>query len=167
MARNADVRTGDLLVSSGLGSRFPAGYPVATVSEVRGDSGEPFLLVSARPMAALDRVREVLLVKPRSAAEPGPDPGESEVTAPPVAPPADTRAPSLPAVTPVAPAAPADTRAAPPAVGTSAPPADTEDVTPAAAPPPDATATEPDTTPGDSVPAQDGAAAGEPENAPQ
>ena len=65
MARNADVRAGDLLVSSGLGGVFPGGYPVATVLEVRGDSGEAFLTVTAQPTAALDRVREVLLVRPQ------------------------------------------------------------------------------------------------------
>ncbi len=43
MARNSDVKPGDLLVSSGLGGTFPAGYPVGTVVEVRGDSGEAFL----------------------------------------------------------------------------------------------------------------------------
>lgn len=64
LTRNADIRPGDLLVSSGLGGSFPAGYPVATVDEVRGDSGEPFLVVSARPEAALERIREVLLVQP-------------------------------------------------------------------------------------------------------
>jgi len=64
LARNSDIKAGDLLVSSGLGGSFPAGYPVATVQEVRGDSGEPFLVVSARPEAALERIREVLLVQP-------------------------------------------------------------------------------------------------------
>ncbi len=65
MARNSDVKPGDLLVSSGLGGTFPPGYPLATVTEVRGDSGEPFLTVTASPAAALDRIREVLLVKPQ------------------------------------------------------------------------------------------------------
>ncbi|MCK6371123.1 MAG: rod shape-determining protein MreC [Gammaproteobacteria bacterium] len=69
MARNSDVRSGDLLVSSGLGGAFPPGYPLGTVTEVRGDSGEPFLAVSARPAAALDRVREVLLVIPQEQPE--------------------------------------------------------------------------------------------------
>lgn len=71
VARNADIVVGDLLVSSGLGGRFPAGYPLGTVTEVRGDSGEPFLVVSARPAAALDRIREVLLVIPPPAVPAG------------------------------------------------------------------------------------------------
>ncbi|HEB98156.1 MAG TPA: rod shape-determining protein MreC [Thiotrichales bacterium] len=59
---NADVRVGDLLVSSGLGGRFPPGYPVARVKEVIVDSGQSFARVFAEPLAALDRSREVLLV---------------------------------------------------------------------------------------------------------
>ncbi len=59
---NHDVRRGDLLVTSGLGGRFPRGYPVAEVIEVAFDPGSPFALIIARPTAQLDRVREVLLV---------------------------------------------------------------------------------------------------------
>ncbi|MEG3007846.1 MAG: rod shape-determining protein MreC, partial [Pseudomonas sp.] len=49
-------------VSSGLGQRFPAGYPVATVKEVIHDSGQPFAIVRAVPTAALNRSRYLLLV---------------------------------------------------------------------------------------------------------
>jgi len=59
---NADVREGDLLVSSGLGGRYPAGYPVARITEVSHKSGDEFLTVSAAPTASLHRGREVLLV---------------------------------------------------------------------------------------------------------
>jgi len=62
VADTADVKEGDLLVSSGLGQRFPAGYPVATVSEVIHDSGQPFAIVRAVPTAALNRSRYMLLV---------------------------------------------------------------------------------------------------------
>ncbi|MBD3648202.1 MAG: rod shape-determining protein MreC [Pseudomonadales bacterium] len=58
----ADIKEGDLLVSSGLGDRFPSGYPVGVVNEVRHDPGEPFAAVTARPSARLDRSRHVLLV---------------------------------------------------------------------------------------------------------
>lgn len=64
LPRNGDVRRGDLLVTSGLGGTFPAGYPVAMVDEVLDISGEPFLTVTATPTAALNRVREVLLLWP-------------------------------------------------------------------------------------------------------
>lgn len=59
---NADIREGDILVSSGLGERFPVGYPVAEVQQVVRNSGQAFARVIARPMARLDRSRNVLLV---------------------------------------------------------------------------------------------------------
>ncbi len=60
---NADVREGDLLVSSGLGGTFPPGYPVGTVRRVEGITGQPFLEIDAEPAAALNRIREVLLLQ--------------------------------------------------------------------------------------------------------
>jgi rod shape-determining protein MreC len=62
VAATTDIREGDLLVTSGLGGRFPVGYPVAVVSEVERDPGQPFARILARPSAALDRSRHVLLV---------------------------------------------------------------------------------------------------------
>ena len=59
---NDDIRSGDRLVTSGLGGRFPAGYPVARVTEVVEDAGEPFLRVTARPIAQIARNKHVLLV---------------------------------------------------------------------------------------------------------
>lgn len=59
---NADVRVGDLLVSSGLGGGYPAGYPVATVTEITHDPGSEFLTVIAEPEASLNRGREVLVI---------------------------------------------------------------------------------------------------------
>lgn len=61
---NADVVVGDLLVSSGLGGRFPAGYPVGIVTKVKKDPGESFARVIAKPSAELERNNEVLLVWP-------------------------------------------------------------------------------------------------------
>lgn len=62
VADTADIKVGDLLVSSGLGQRFPTGYPVATVTEVIHDSGQPFAIVRAMPTANLNRSRYMLLV---------------------------------------------------------------------------------------------------------
>ncbi len=62
VANTLDIGVGDLLVSSGLGGRFPAGYPVAEVTEVTIDQGRAFAEVKARPMAKLNRSRHVLLV---------------------------------------------------------------------------------------------------------
>lgn len=58
----ADIREGDLLVTTGLGRRYPAGYPVAVVTAVEQSPSEPFLVVEARPTAQLDRTSHVLLV---------------------------------------------------------------------------------------------------------
>jgi rod shape-determining protein MreC len=59
---NADVREDDLLVTSGLGEKFPPGYPVGVIRRVNRVTGQPFLEVDAEPAAALNRIREVLLV---------------------------------------------------------------------------------------------------------
>ncbi|NNG13739.1 MAG: rod shape-determining protein MreC, partial [Gammaproteobacteria bacterium] len=61
---NTHMQEGDLLVSSGLGGRFPAGYPVARVSSVENVPGQAYLHVVAEPSARLQRSREVLLVWP-------------------------------------------------------------------------------------------------------
>jgi len=70
LPNNADVRPGDLLVSSGLGGVFPQGYPVAVVTEVKVQPGKHFARIQARPTAALDRIREVLIVWPHNAPQP-------------------------------------------------------------------------------------------------
>jgi rod shape-determining protein MreC len=62
VASTEDIEVGDLLVSSGLGGRFPVGYPVAVVTEVLRDPGQTFARVKAAPSAALNRSRHVLLV---------------------------------------------------------------------------------------------------------
>jgi rod shape-determining protein MreC len=71
---NADIRVGDLLVTSGLGGRFPPGYPVAEVLDVEQDPGRAFSHVTARPRALLDRSREVLVVWPPELEGPPPPP---------------------------------------------------------------------------------------------
>ena len=58
----ADIREGDLLVTSGMGQRFPVGYPVAVVSEVQRNTGQPFARIQALPAASLNRSRYMLLV---------------------------------------------------------------------------------------------------------
>jgi len=62
VAATTDIEEGDLLVSSGLGGRFPVGYPVAVVSKLVRDPGRAFAIVTASPVAALDKSRHVLLV---------------------------------------------------------------------------------------------------------
>ncbi len=58
----ADIEVGDVLVSSGLGEVFPAGYPVAEVSSIQGLAGEPFLTIEARPFAEMNKVKNILLL---------------------------------------------------------------------------------------------------------
>lgn len=64
LPNNADIVVGDLLITSGLGGRFPSDYPVAVVSEVRQDPSQPYAMINATPTAQLERAREVLLVWP-------------------------------------------------------------------------------------------------------
>ena len=85
---SADIKVGDALVTSGLGGRFPAGFPVGEILEISNDESGMFAAAIARPAAALDRSGEVLLLQdlpqpvgppaPVDAASPeaGPGPGE-------------------------------------------------------------------------------------------
>jgi len=59
---NADIRVGDMLVSSALGERFPYGYPVARIVSAERDSGRKFMIVKAKPLAKLNNSRYVLMV---------------------------------------------------------------------------------------------------------
>ena len=73
--RNTDIRKGDLLITSGMGGRFPYGYPVATVRTVTVDVNEPFLRIIAEPIAKLNYSREVLLAWPGDTPAPIDPPG--------------------------------------------------------------------------------------------
>jgi rod shape-determining protein MreC len=68
----ADIREGDLLVSSGMGGTFPAGYPVAKVGKIVNDPNESFLEIDARPVARLNHSKQVLLIWPGAAGKPAP-----------------------------------------------------------------------------------------------
>ena len=62
LARTADVRRGDLFVTSGLGHLYPEGYPVGTIQKIESDVNSPFLSIVAEPVAQLSGAREVLLM---------------------------------------------------------------------------------------------------------
>jgi len=62
LPNNADIQRGDLLVTSGMGGVFPTGYPVAVVDSINRIPHEPFADVTATPEAALDKVREIMLI---------------------------------------------------------------------------------------------------------
>ena len=59
---NANLQKGDLLVTSGLGGRFPAGYPVAHITEITRNPHQSYAVVKAQPAAALEQIREILIV---------------------------------------------------------------------------------------------------------
>lgn len=69
MTADADIRIGDLLISSGMGGRFPTGYPVATVTEVLQQPSDEFLTINTLPVTQLDHGREVLLIWPETIKE--------------------------------------------------------------------------------------------------
>jgi rod shape-determining protein MreC len=62
--QTADFTVGDMILTSGLGEHFPAGYPVGVIESVHKDPGMPFSTISVQPSAHLDRSRQVLLIWP-------------------------------------------------------------------------------------------------------
>nr|VFJ47285.1 MAG: rod shape-determining protein MreC [Candidatus Kentron sp. FW] len=64
MPTNTDLNIGDVLVTSGLGGKFPPGYPVGEVTHIKRDTGQPFAKILVKPYAWLERNREALFVKP-------------------------------------------------------------------------------------------------------
>ena len=60
---SSDVKIGDVIVTSGLGGRFPPGFPVGTLVKLRRDESRAFLVGELRPAAQLDRGRDVLLLR--------------------------------------------------------------------------------------------------------
>jgi len=73
---SADVKVGDAIITSGLGGRFPPGFPVGTIDSLRPDDSRAFLLGALKPAARLDRGRDVLLLQ--QSREPGLGIGDSE-----------------------------------------------------------------------------------------
>jgi rod shape-determining protein MreC len=64
---SAGVEVGDEIVTSGLGGRFPAGFPVGKITALRPDDTHAFLVGELKPAAQLDRGRDVLLLRPGAA----------------------------------------------------------------------------------------------------
>lgn len=62
LTASADIRIGDLLVTSGMGRRFPRRYPVAVVENIVNDPNEPFLRITAKPKSHLNSGTEVMLI---------------------------------------------------------------------------------------------------------
>jgi rod shape-determining protein MreC len=133
---SSDVKVGDILVTSGLGGRFAAGFPVGTITALRPDESRAFLVGDVKPAAQLDRGRDVLLLRtlparpiigpaspgtvpsmpaaggatpPTVAAQPAGAPNSSDKSAASAAAAAKTPRPAVPAAT--TPAQPADAAA--------------------------------------------------------
>ena len=62
--QTADIKTGDMFLTSGLSDRYPSGYPVGQVVSVTHDPGLPFMTIILKPSAHLNQSRQVLLVWP-------------------------------------------------------------------------------------------------------
>jgi rod shape-determining protein MreC len=73
MAANAEVQTGDLLVTSGIDGTYPAGLPVASVMRIERDAEHSFARVVCQPSAGVDRGRYVLVLTNEAKAPPRPD----------------------------------------------------------------------------------------------
>lgn len=59
---STDVRTGDVLVTSGLGGKYPEGYPVSTIIKINQDETRAFAQLYSKPIAQIDRLRYLLLL---------------------------------------------------------------------------------------------------------
>lgn len=68
--RNTPLRKGTVLVSSGLGGRFPPGLPVGTVTAIRRPVTRSFADIRVKPAASLETLNTVLLLWPGARARP-------------------------------------------------------------------------------------------------
>lgn len=80
MAANADIKNGDVLVTSGIDGTYPAGLPVATVARIERDAAYTFARISLAPTAGIDRYRQVLVLS--TEAKPPPPLAEQPVRKP-------------------------------------------------------------------------------------
>jgi rod shape-determining protein MreC len=69
VTKSDDVKVGDLLVTSGLGGKYPEGYPVARITSVRSDESREFGRILSQPVAKIDRLRYMLLLSTVSNSE--------------------------------------------------------------------------------------------------
>ena len=62
LPNTTDIKMGDLLLSSGMGNRFPSGNKVAEVVRIESLQDQGMINVVARPFAQLDRLGYLLLI---------------------------------------------------------------------------------------------------------
>lgn len=112
---SSDVRAGDQIITSGLGGRFPPGFPVGSIATLKPDDSRAFLVGDVVPAAQLDRGRDVLLLRESMDSRPGvgdlkdgrgvdasgsntaPAPSSAASPTQPASPPASSRKPPAPA----------------------------------------------------------------------
>ncbi len=92
ISQSADIRAGDLLVTSGIGGNFPAGFPVGVVTAIDPDTTRLFVAAEARPAAHLERGIEVLLISNLPPTTDIGPPAPAHTNTPQIAPPADPAA---------------------------------------------------------------------------
>ena len=86
MPANADIRNGDMLVTSGIDGIYPPGLPVATVARIERDASYAFAKITLAPVAGIDRYRQVLVLSnaakppPPELAQPAPKPPRAKRT---------------------------------------------------------------------------------------
>jgi rod shape-determining protein MreC len=78
---SSDVRVGDQIITSGLGGRFPPGFPVGTIASLQPDESRAFLVGDVTPAAQLDRGRDVLLLRESGESRMGARDSEKPATA--------------------------------------------------------------------------------------
>jgi len=123
---SSDILVGDRIVTSGLGGRFPAGFPVGTIISLQPDDSRAFLMGEVRPAAQLDRGRDVLLLRTLPArppvgnpeAVPVDDPADAAAGDAPAEPASATPTPATPAPAGTVPEQTDPASASPPAGGT-------------------------------------------------
>jgi rod shape-determining protein MreC len=74
LATNADVRQGDVLVTSGIDGTYLPGLPVATVLRIEREAGYAFAKILCKPAAGVDRFGHVLVLTGDKAVAPPPPP---------------------------------------------------------------------------------------------
>lgn len=70
MPANADIRNGDVLVTSGIDGTYPPGLPVAKVARIERDATYAFARITLQPTAGVDRYRQVLVLSNKANAPP-------------------------------------------------------------------------------------------------
>jgi rod shape-determining protein MreC len=69
---NADVRVGDLLVTSGLDGIYLPGFPVARITSIEHDTAYAFARIYCLPLAGVENFGEIMVLAPRKALPPPP-----------------------------------------------------------------------------------------------